>query len=534
MKKLKAWFIPFLICLTGICGFHSCKKSQNEVTIQKNEPAVAVAVENNLAKSNIDNFSAIIWGTAKSQPILTHEVHGDVVNGKLYIFGGYDAAKRPNTWTPTKHAYVYDPIANTWAAIADLPQLPNGPGFGGITHAGLTSDGINIYIAGGYTSNANGTGQVFGTKQVWRYNVNLNTYTRLPDLPMALATGQLRYLNGKIHYMGGANLSRVDVNIHYALALDNLSAGWKALAPLNNPANHPGSAVYNGKIYFLGGAHGQDANTVTQKTLEVYEEGTNKWTNLAPMPVGRDHIASDVVVMGARILVLGGETSHNVLSKLVSAYTPATNTWSELTPLTAGKSAGVAAVLNGNLYYTGGNFSNINRKGIPVVDNAGSVISPLADAFVRDGSFAAINYGQDTTLLIKATPVSSYTRNAYIKFSLKDTNYTVTSAKLRIYGFNKDNTTLISVFCYGVDDDSWTENGITFNNAPAGTATALSTAGIDNQAKYIEFDVTNYVITQLAGDKIVSFVLRDPANKNINLIFNSRDNIRNKPQLIIY
>ena len=169
-----------------------------------------------------------------------------------------------------------------------------------------------------------------------------------------------------------------------------------------------------------------------------------------------------------------------------------------------------------------------------MIDNAEYIISPLADAFVRDGSFAAINYGQDTTLLIKATPVSGFTRKAYIKFSLTDANYTVTSAKLRIYGFNKDNTAPISVSCYGVDDDSWTENGITYSNAPAGTATALSTAVVNNQAKYIEFDVTNYIKTQLAGDKIASFVLRDPANKNVNLIFNSRDNIHNKPELIIY
>src|SRR5215218_7464460 len=141
------------------------------------------------------DFSTIGWGTAASQLNSTHEVHGEVVKGKLYIFGGYNVNKLPK-YTPTKRSSVYDPIANTWTYIADLPHTPNGAGFGGITHEGLTNDGTNIFFAGGYTSNSDGTGQIFGTRQVWRYNVATNTYTALPSLPQSLAAGQLRYLNG--------------------------------------------------------------------------------------------------------------------------------------------------------------------------------------------------------------------------------------------------------------------------------------------------------------------------------------------------
>ena len=314
--------------------------------------------------ASAQDFTSINWGTVRRQPNGTHEVHGEVVGGKLYIFGGYDVDKRPN-YTPTKRSYMYDPATNNWTSIADLPHTPNGPGFGGVTHEGLATDGTDIYFAGGYTSNSDGTGQLFGTQQVWKYVVASDTYSRLQDLPDSLAAGQLRYLSGKIHYIGGANLARKDTGIHYVLDLNNLSAGWKKLAPLLNPVNHPGSAVYGGKIYFIGGSHGQDENTVTQKTVEAYDENTDTWTKLADMPVARDHISSSVIVMGDRILVLGGETSHNVLSSLVSAYTPATDTWADLTKLPIGKSAGVAAVLAGNIYYTGGNFSDLNYRGVP-------------------------------------------------------------------------------------------------------------------------------------------------------------------------
>ncbi|MXV50868.1 DNRLRE domain-containing protein [Pedobacter sp. HMF7647] len=525
---MKIFKIHLYVFLTGAACFQGCKKDAGQAEKQDiNYSPIAKS----LATTSSDDFSSITWGSVKSQPILTHEVHGDVVNGKLYIFGGYDVNKKP-AWTPTKKAFVYDPIANTWKSIADLPHTPSGQGFGGITHAGVTNDGSDIYIAGGYTSNANGTSQLFGTKQVWRYNISTNTYTRLPDLPQSLATGQLRFLNGKIHYMGGANLSRQDVNIHLALDLSNLTAGWQTLASLNNPANHPGSAVYNGKIYFLGGAHEQNENTVTQKTLEVYDEATNTWTNLAPMPVGRDHIASSVVVMGSRIIVLGGETSHNVLSKLVSAYSPATNTWAELTPLNTAKSAGVAGVLDGNIYYTGGNFAATNRKGVPVYNTTETILLPTDDAYVRDGSFAADNYGLDTILFVKASTSSGFSRKSYLKFSLSDIS-SVNTARLRIYGYNADNSSTITISCYSVDNDSWTEQTISQNNAPSNGTTALSTSAVNNVRKYIEFDVTNFVKAQAAGDKLVSFAIRDAGNTKISLYFNSGQNNSNKPQLII-
>ena len=82
-----------------------------------------------LAQSEFVNIN---WGTATSQPYNVNEAQGEVVNGKLYSFGGFDSRK--SCCTPTKRAYVYNPVANTWSAIADLPYIPNGANFGGVTH----------------------------------------------------------------------------------------------------------------------------------------------------------------------------------------------------------------------------------------------------------------------------------------------------------------------------------------------------------------------------------------------------------------
>ncbi|WP_230679912.1 kelch repeat-containing protein [Pontibacter rufus] len=313
------------------------------------------------------DFSVIKWGTAASQQYSVSEAQGEVVNGKLYSFGGFDSQK--SVFTPTSRAYVYDPAANTWKAIAPMPPM-NGTSFGGVTHAGFATDGTDIYFAGGYTSNAKGLGQIFGTKEVWKYSVAENKYERLPDLPIVVAAGQLEYLNGKLHHISGTNAARTrDLGNHYVLDLRNPEAGWKTLAPLPTPRQHAGSAVFGGKIYYIGGQTGHDTELITRKDVHRYDPATDTWAKMADLPApggtnGRGHISSSVVVADNRLLVLGGETSHGHTTSMVSAYTPATNTWENLTPLPAARFSGVAGFLAGNIYYTGG-ASATTYKGVP-------------------------------------------------------------------------------------------------------------------------------------------------------------------------
>lgn len=159
-------------------------------------------------------------------------------------------------------------------------------------------------------------------------------------------------------------------------------------------------------------------------------------------------------------------------------------------------------------------------------------LSPAADAYIRNGSYASTNYGNDTALAVKGSSSSGYTRKSYLKFSLGSVS-SVTSAKLRIYGRNTDNTSNIAIWLYGADNDNWTESGITWNNAPLPLAAPLSSASLNNVGKYYEIDVSDFVKTQFAGDKTVSFLIKDTINQNSSLAFNSKESNTNKPQLVI-
>jgi N-acetylneuraminic acid mutarotase len=313
------------------------------------------------------NFSTITWsdtgvvynpGIAEGQSI--------VVNGKMYIFGGF-----VGNGIPTRKSRVFDPVANTVTPIADMPK--------GLTHGGYTTDGTNIFYAGGYIENATQTGQVFGAKDVYRYNVASNTYTALPGLPEDRAAGQLVYLDGKLHYVSGTNKARtVDVGDHYVLDLNDLNAGWDTLAPLPNPRHHGAMKVYGGYIYYIGGQHDHDGALVPQNDVHRYNPANNTWEQMADMPGnGRNHHGFTTLIVGDRFLVLAGQSYSGIEWKSVLAYTPATNTWETLpdmnycqTPanptVECAQHSAIAGLIDGVIYFGTGseNHGQDDRKKI--------------------------------------------------------------------------------------------------------------------------------------------------------------------------
>jgi N-acetylneuraminic acid mutarotase len=305
-------------------------------------------------------WTKVAWSTTFSQPYRSTEPQGFAIGGKLYSFGGYDAQK--SCCTPTSRVYRMDPNSG-WTARAPMPTQ-NGTR-GGITHAGFATDGTSVYWAGGNPSNASGTGQIYGTREVWRYDPAANTYLRMPDLPLIRAGGQLAYLDGKLHYFGGYNLERTrEVGEHWAFDLSNAGAGWVARAPLPNPRSHMGAAVLGGRIYAIAGQHGHDARLTTQADVHVYDPATNAWTRRADLPHAVGHISAATFVMEGRIVVIGGEVANGVPVADAYAYDPATNRWSTLTPLPAPRRSGLADVIDGVLYYTTGQ-RDTTFKGVP-------------------------------------------------------------------------------------------------------------------------------------------------------------------------
>ena len=174
---------------------------------------------------------------------------------------------------------------------------------------------------------------------------------------------------------------------------------------------------------------------------------------------------------------------------------------------------------------------------VTINDNDGSTPTTLnatADAYVQDGSAAGANYGSAPSLVVK-TGAAGLNRLTYIKFDLSSVS-TINAVKLQLFG-NLSNAADASVVTnvYSVADTSWTENGITYNNAPVAGTSALASATISGTTgKIYTWDVTAYVKAQkAAGYNTVSFVLKDPLASNSAVIFNSREASTQVPSLLI-
>jgi N-acetylneuraminic acid mutarotase len=285
------------------------------------------------------------WKQVASNPLARFEAAGAAVNGKLYVFGGYI---NPQIQA-TARADVYNPATNIWARIADMPEP--------LTHCGQVVDGSTIWLIGGFVGNHPGQ----GTIHVWKYDTVNNRWSAGPSLPEQRGAGAAARVGRTIHIFGGllraqssANPVTVDQGEHWALNLDNQSAGWQIAAPMINPRNHLAGIGLNGKVYAIGGQHLWDEETGAQSEVDVYDPATDRWTQVASMPLPRSHTSASTFIRSGLLFVVGGATNDFTSLRDVISYNPATNRWSSHTPLPYARLTPVAADIAGKLVVSTG------------------------------------------------------------------------------------------------------------------------------------------------------------------------------------
>jgi hypothetical protein len=157
------------------------------------------------------------------------------------------------------------------------------------------------------------------------------------------------------------------------------------------------------------------------------------------------------------------------------------------------------------------------------------------DAFVRDGTNAARNYGPATTLEVKtAAAGTSATRHAYLRFDLTNIT-TITNAKLRLTGRLSSAGSAIATQVFGATGAAWSESLINWNNKPAITTPALSSVSVtDTTDRVYELDVTAYLQAEkAAGRNVVTLVVKNAAVTGPAILFKSGEAPSGGPELRI-
>jgi Uncharacterized protein conserved in bacteria len=233
------------------------------------------------------------WASARPIPLALNHNSAAVAAGKLYSFGG-----------SSKQVFVYDPVSDTWSAVASMNSLHDAtPAVGVINN--------KMYVAGGVDSS--GT----STSALEVYDTATNTWTNLASMHVARNHVSGGVINGKFYAAGGRGSIGAETDLEVYNPQTN---AWSTLADMPTARSGTAAGVLNDELYVFGG----ETPTLVHGEVEAYNPATNTWRRLPNMPTPRHGIWGSVI--GSTIYLPGGATEPAFAASNVNeAFTIPTN-----------------------------------------------------------------------------------------------------------------------------------------------------------------------------------------------------------------
>jgi N-acetylneuraminic acid mutarotase len=147
------------------------------------------------------------------------------------------------------------------------------------------------------------------------------------------------------------------------------SSAWVSRASMHVARSSLGVAVVDGQIYAIGGLTDPPSWIVCTGANEKYNPQTDQWTPKASMPTPRASFAT--AVYNGKIYCIGGtsgaKNSQIGTSGLNEVYDPATDQWTTKASMPTPRVGVTASTINGKIYLLGGN-SSVNEVYDPETD----------------------------------------------------------------------------------------------------------------------------------------------------------------------
>lgn len=271
------------------------------------------------------------WAKGPPLPQPLGEVTGAVLDGKLYVAGGFGLNRQQSA-----AFLVFDPTTNAWTQLADLPAPRD--------HAALTAVGGRLFLSGG-------NGPALAPRaNLWIYSPAANRWSAGPPMPERRSAHAAVEIRGYLYVLGGVIAGRplTDPTWRY----DPVTGIWdKGLAPPSTYREHVAAvSFHDNSIILIGGRASRDLASV-----ELYDLATDQWTSLAPLPTPRGGLAAANIE--DQIHVIGGESiesprvfaEHDVLD-----LTTGGTAWALAPPLERGRHGLASGVIDGRWYLAAG------------------------------------------------------------------------------------------------------------------------------------------------------------------------------------
>ncbi|NMM54391.1 CBM96 family carbohydrate-binding protein [Paenibacillus aquistagni] len=160
--------------------------------------------------------------------------------------------------------------------------------------------------------------------------------------------------------------------------------------------------------------------------------------------------------------------------------------------------------------------------------------SPIADTYVRNGSYANANYGSDGGLVVK-NDGTGYHRRSFLTFDISDFEGTLLSAKLRLVPVGVGQSGIMQQ-AELIRHPQWGETTMTWNNQPAAEEAIAAWTAPPAYAS-VEIDVTSAVYEVLSADGLLSLRITAPTNQgqkgDVTYASREHENVQYHPVLLL-
>ncbi len=296
------------------------------------------------------------WTTAAPAPTQRTEVAAAAIENNIYVVGGFN---KPNLQNVLKFAIsneveVYHTASDSWSVTTPLPE--------GRHHAGIASLNGLLYVIGGFTKSLMSVWEAVPT--VYQYNPATKEWRELAPMPTARGALGVAVYQNRLYAIGGYdgkyNSGAVEI-------FDPKTNTWSTGAVMPTVRDHLAVVTAGNRIYAIGGRPELDYRR-NMGTVEEYDPQADQWRLRANLPTPRSGITAGVI--NDWIYVIGGESGEGTFATN-EAYHPATDQWRTMTPMPTARHGLGSAVVNGRLYVIsggptpGGSFSQVNEVFTP-------------------------------------------------------------------------------------------------------------------------------------------------------------------------
>jgi hypothetical protein len=234
------------------------------------------------------------WQVVANMPLDLFGTAGASDGAFSYHFGGFSFS----TGKTLDVVNRYDPVGNSWAAMASMPQAAF------MASAVYYPPTNKIYVFGGEDAD---TGVNYDITRI--YDISSNTWTtgaNMPDVRSFMASGY-NGTNGRIYLVSGYNTGLVDSAQPNTWEYDPVADAFTERAPFPHPAGGFASGVINGHLYVAGG---RDASNTVIDLVWDYNIANDTWTARSSMP-SVTNVPGNAVALG-RLWVFGGGNPFSV------------------------------------------------------------------------------------------------------------------------------------------------------------------------------------------------------------------------------